>query len=280
MLKPLTEATGAWKPGLDRHADPLLALSAAWPKIVGDDIAQHSRPLAIEADTLLVVTRSSAWSQQLSFLAERVLASIDEHARVQGINRIRFRVGRLSHATSRRAPGLGTERGDALKKLPKRAPAETLEAALEHFRTDIAEARRAKSAAGFKECSRCGVPVPPKRETCQPCMQALWEEKTRKIAQLLYEAPWLGYSGISELVGYISERDFAAVRRRVLSGWWDRLTRAARNGTVSPDNRERFLASSYVLLKSGLEPEHISPAVVRNLLGDEIHNLIFGAVNE
>ncbi|GAC1498848.1 MAG: hypothetical protein NVS1B14_02030 [Vulcanimicrobiaceae bacterium] len=280
MLKPLTEATGAWKPGLDRHADPLLALSVAWPKIVGVDIAQHSRPLAIETDTLLVATRSSAWTQQLSFLAERVLASIAEHARVQGIKRIRFRVGRLSHATPRRAPGLGLEKGAAAKSRLKRPPAETLEGALESFRTDVAQARRAKAAAGFTDCRRCGIPVPPKCATCQPCTQALWEEKTRKIAQLLYEAPWLGYSGISDLVGYISERDFAAVRRRILSGWWDRLTRAARNGTVSPDKRERFLASSYVLLKSGLEPEHISPAVVRNLLGDEIHNLIFGTVNE
>ena len=34
--------------------------------------------------------------------------------------------------------------------------------------------------------------------------------------------------------------------------------------------RERQIASSYVLLQSGLEPDRITPAVVRNLLGDEL----------
>ena len=36
------------------------------------------------------------------------------------------------------------------------------------------------------------------------------------------------------------------------------------------------MASSYLLLKTGWEPERITPTIVRNELTDEIHDLIYG----
>ena len=45
--------------------------------------------------------------------------------------------------------------------------------------------------------------------------------------------------------------------------------------TLSRDGRERLVASSYVLLRSKLPPEEIMPATVRNVLGDELHELLY-----
>ena len=45
---------------------------------------------------------------------------------------------------------------------------------------------------------------------------------------------------------------------------------------VARDGRERLVASSYVLLQSKLAPEAIMPATVRNILGDELHDLLYG----
>ena len=83
-----------WAP--DARGDgPLPLLEAAWTEIVGSGIAQNSYPARIAGETLLVVTRSSAWSHQLSFLAQEILRLVAARAPDAGIERLRFRVGPL-----------------------------------------------------------------------------------------------------------------------------------------------------------------------------------------
>ena len=67
-------------------------LASRWMEIVGPQMAQHARPVAIQGTTLIVATRSSAWSQQLGFLLEeRILGEVK--AAGGDIARIRSRVG-------------------------------------------------------------------------------------------------------------------------------------------------------------------------------------------
>lgn len=277
-LKSLKDATESWTPSIDAYAEPLVALTAAWPAIVGKDIAKHSRPHEINGDTLLIATRSSAWTQQLSFLSETVLRRVAEHVHVGGISKIRFRVGKVGGAPAR--PAAATKRTAPRAAASATPPATTLEEAIERFRTGVTAAQRAKSAAGWKECKRCGVHIARRGSAlCLPCEQAESESKARKVARLLFEAPWLGYAGTSALVEGLSQAEYDSIRRRVLARWWETLGRAARAGKLARGERERLIASSYVILKSGLDPERITPAVVRNLLGDELHGLIYGIVN-
>jgi hypothetical protein len=53
------------------------------------------------------------------------------------------------------------------------------------------------------------------------------------------------------------------------------LERARVAGHLSRDGRERLVASSYVLLRSKISPEEIMPATVRNVLGEELHELLY-----
>jgi hypothetical protein len=276
-LKPLKDATGSWSPAIDAQGEPLVALAAAWSSIVGKDIAQHSRPIEINGDTLIIATRSSAWTQQLSFLGDHVLRSIGETVHIGGITKIRFRVGRLGNATGSRPHTVLKARAATKKHASERPDAASLDEVLANFKADVTAAKRAKSGAAWKECLRCGVPVPRDGSShCLPCAQAETDAKVRKVARLLFEAPWLGYAGIAALVTKLPEREYESIRHRVLARWWETLSRATRLGTLSKSGRERLIASSYVILKSGLDPEDISPAVVRNLLGDDLHDLIYG----
>ena len=248
-LRPLKDATVQWAPAAVTHADPLVALTAAWPAIVGKDIAQHSRPLEIAGDTLLVATRSSAWTQQLSFLGDHVLREIAEHVRIEGIGKIRFRVGKLGAAGASRPQGTAAKRPARLAERP-RSSAATLEEAIERFRTAVSAAQRAKSAAGWKECKRCGVHIARRGlALCLPCELAESESKGRKVARLLFEAPWLGHAGISALVEDLTKTEYESIRLRVLAQWWERLVRAQRSGKLARGGRERLIASSYVILK-------------------------------
>lgn len=275
MLKPLAQALAEWTPQQRDGGEPFSRAMAAWPEIVGRDVARHSQPVQLSGDTLIVTTRSSAWSEQLSFLAERILASLRERFGLEQVRRLRFRVGKVS-----RRPAPRVVRG-AIVSPGRRAPrvrsvAATAQDAIEHFRTAVSRTQRAKAAAGWKECSRCASLVPPGASaTCTLCSVKSAQERERLVARLLFEVPWLGFVGIAALVDGLGREEYETIRGQLLARWWERLARAGRNGRLSADRHERLIASSYVIVKSGFEPEEIAPATMRNVLGDEIFELLY-----
>ena len=48
----------------------------AWEKVVGEDIAKHSRPVKLDAGVLTVEAESTAWATQLRMLAATLLRNI------------------------------------------------------------------------------------------------------------------------------------------------------------------------------------------------------------
>ncbi len=276
MLK-LGEALGGWNPGVratDRALEPLVLVAAAWSEIVGPEVARNSHPSQIQRDTLLVTTRSSAWSQQLSFLTEQIVRGLVARLPDCGIERLRFRVGRLPAPSTRTRQRVEARLPD---NVPDRAPSEDAQQAMDRFRADATAAQRAKRAAGWNECGGCTAFITPDSGPfCLTCTNARDEERQRLVSRLLYEAPWLGYAGTAELIEDFKLAEYEAIRRRVLARWWEMLARTRATRKLSKDGRERLVASSFVILKSGLAPERIGPATVRNVLGDELHELFYG----
>ncbi len=80
--------------GGSRDAIPLVALTAAWPAVVGDAIARQAWPLRVARDgTLHVATASAAWAHELAFLGDEI------------IERLRARLGDEAPAKMRCAVG-------------------------------------------------------------------------------------------------------------------------------------------------------------------------------
>jgi hypothetical protein len=256
-------------------------LAAAWPEIVGEENARNSGPSQVQGDTLLITTTSSAWSHSLSFLTTGLLEKIAVRVPAAGIAKLRFRVGKIVRRAERSAPlrqaqgDRGVAQGGTSARGPL-APAQTATEALERFRGTVEEEQRAKRALGWKECEGCTALVDPASGAyCAPCRAARNEERKRRVSRLLYEAPWLGYAGTAKLVEGLSSGEYEGIRERLLRRWWDRLSRARMSGTVTRDNSERSLASSYVLLKTNIAPEKLALQTVRNELGDELFKLIY-----
>ena len=88
----------------------------------------------------------------------------------------------------------------------------------------------------------------------------------------MYDAPWLRYHGMAPLVGGLDRAEYETTRRRLLARWWQVLMRVRWTKRVTVV--ERRIASSYVLLQSELDPDRVTPAVVRNVLGDELAALL------
>lgn len=276
-MKPLSRALAAWEPSASLKEDPVSFLRAEWTAIVGEDVAANSRPAEISREALLVVTRSGAWSQQLAFLSEHIVASLRERTGIL-VERLRFRVGRVGQKGAS-AP-VQARRTARRRTREQRGTTPSLQAAFERFQADVAAAQRAKERAGWKECRRCGVRIHPSAQSfCAPCENARRQERDAHVARLLFEAPWLGYAGIVPLVEGLTPAEYEAVRRSLLRRWKDVLERVRRTGGAHLTTRDRMVASSYVLLKSELDPERIAPAVVRDLLGEELHEILYGSEN-
>ena len=65
-------------PGTDVPASAIdfLALVKNWKEITGETLSQHTRPLKVSRESLVVLTSHPAFSQQLSFLSKVILEKI------------------------------------------------------------------------------------------------------------------------------------------------------------------------------------------------------------
>ncbi len=273
-LEKMGDSLAGWVPRGLPAGDPLVAIRTAWGEIVGADTARAAQPVAIEGDTLVVLTNSSVWSHQLSFLSLEIIRSLRSLPAGRGLARIRFRVGArkvgpkaapVKKRTDPERPARGTAGG------PPASPEE----ALARFRARVERQRRVLLDAGWTACEVCGAATN-ETKRCAPCAGKDAEARGAATERLMFDAPWLGFNATAELVGGLALGEYESLRKRMLSRWWDVLVRARVRKAVSLNRREASIASSYLLLQTGWEPDRITPAVARNLLGDEIFGLVFG----
>lgn len=272
-MRKLATVLAGWTPE-NRPHDPLVLLEAAWPEMVGAEVARNSRPSRIADGTLVVVTRSSAWSNQLSFLADHVLRAVAARLPKSGIERLRFRVGRIADRSGPLPVRTQTRRARSAAERP--ATASSIEA-LRRFRDDVEARQQDRRKAGWNECAACGaLEVATPGAWCAACGVERAEARAGAAARLLFEAPWLGYAGTASLVAGLQLEEYERIRTGLLKHWWGRLAQARTAKQLSRDGSERLVASSYILLQSKLPPEEIMPATVRGILGDELHELLYG----
>ncbi len=274
-MKSLQESLAGWSPVAGAPAEPVLALGSRWTELVGAGVAAHSRPFKLERGVLTIVTGSSSWSQTLSFNSERILAAIAAIVPGAGVERLTFKVGKISDPRTRPASAETRPAGPRRRAEPFEPAADTA-TAVARFRARLEAFWRAKTAAGWNPCQRCGVPIAPDSgKQCGVCADARIGERTGAVMRLLYETPLIGYEGASEIVPGLSRKEFGAIRSRLLKRWWTILQRAVRAGALTRDGRERAIAQSYVMLKSGMTAERLAPATVRNELGEDLYALIY-----
>jgi predicted nucleic acid-binding Zn ribbon protein len=70
MLERIMKQRGWQKPAAEAK------VFGAWEKVVGADVAKHSRPLKLDAGVLTVEAESTAWATQLRLLAGNLLKRI------------------------------------------------------------------------------------------------------------------------------------------------------------------------------------------------------------
>ena len=77
-----------------------------WPEIVGPQMAKASEAQKVQAGTLVVTARSSAWNQELTFQRQTILRRYRERLGKEYIKDLRVTVGAVRGVS--RAPGIGS----------------------------------------------------------------------------------------------------------------------------------------------------------------------------
>jgi hypothetical protein len=205
----LGDALGEWKPLPGSGGDPLATIRAAWAGLVGEEVARAAQPVAIQGDALVVITSSSAWSHQLSFLTAGVLQAVRALPGCASIARLRFRVGTI-RVPGGRSAAARRPRARAAMAPVRSAPATAVEA-LASLRAAIERTRAAHVASGGTFCSGCAAAVDPGEALCRPCGQARERSRTEACERLLFDAPWLTPAEVIAMVPGLDEGAYDAI---------------------------------------------------------------------
>ncbi len=133
-----------------------------WPTIVGDVVAQQTRPISIRRGVLCVATASSVWAQNLSFERQRILAKLNAIL-PQPLTDIRFSGAQWSEVplvTSADRPlGQAHPSFTPVVNAPASPPIETAatpDRAFQHWQQHLQQQRQQ-----LPLCPQCQCPTPP-----------------------------------------------------------------------------------------------------------------------
>jgi len=151
-----------------------------WPDVVGPQLARASEVRTIQAGTLVVVTRSSAWTQELTFQKSAILRRFREKLGKEVVKDLRFSVGAVRgvQPSSLQAPPREELRrirlpAEEVAEISTAAQTEDpeLAQAIRRALTREAQLRLWHLEHGAKPCPRCGAAHRSAADLCPACRQ-------------------------------------------------------------------------------------------------------------
>ncbi|NMC81226.1 MAG: DUF721 domain-containing protein [Armatimonadetes bacterium] len=140
-----------------------------WERVVGETVAAATRAESIRDGVLWVVTKSSAWSHELSMMREELVKRLNAELGSEVVTDIRFSVKRLPKRETRKESVVA----------PPRALTEEEQAEVERavcnldspFRERLAKLIAADILRrdNTRPCPTCGGPVRPDEKECPYC---------------------------------------------------------------------------------------------------------------
>ncbi len=291
----LKDLLSGWKPkGAQRGsalADDLAAaaFAAAWAQAVGSDIARRSRPIRFRAGVLTVLTASSAWSDELSLHAPKILVALRRAYPQEALHKLRLLVasGRsnvLFDVARRRTEQQTGPTATSVRhtEQPQRHTHEDVPAVLKRLAAEQTALDAQRDRSGWKVCAACGRRYAPHAQpgrTCAVCSENQRRRIHASIERALMQAPWLSLAQVRRALPATTATAFDRTRSRLLARWQadvEAAERRVRRGAVSPE--DRVVAWSYLMLASGMAQRHLGRAVVEGMLGPVWTTVLFGDV--
>ena len=289
--RPLRALIKNWQPsnagGQPLRPDQALTqLMLAWTAAVGPQVAARSRPFRLQRGSLLVLTASSAWSDELSLLAPRILEALQHRCPEAGVRQLRFRVAggrsKLLFESSGKRNRAARDAFSAaaqvhLPATPQQPPqaedSADVQAIVAKLRALQEDLNRERDRSGWLICAQCGsrfFDARTRESLCGPCAQARRRALEVQIERALIQAPWLKFIDLASHVPRATRPVADRVRRNLLTRWESELhfaERRLRRGAIT--TQDRMLAWSYLMLLARLPQRSLGAAVVNDVLGSD-----------
>ena len=253
-----------------------------WSKIFDDGIVKYVKPVAIEHGVLLVSVENSSFRDQLKFLAEEIVDTINKNfgqdePLVKGIRIAKaFQVANMP--PEKKSPAqieksevkledviLTEEEIKKCKEQSEKISDSKLRETV--LNTLLAHARTVKFhlANGWHKCLKCDSLCPPKEIFCNACRIQEREVMVKALSRIFYDEPHLKtWEAQKILLGQMphmkSECSFDAVESARTS-LIQRIARRVRFGDEKSSDALKLVA-----LEKRLSPEKITPAIIKRTL--------------
>jgi Dna[CI] antecedent, DciA len=278
---------GSGSASLDEAA---AAFAAAWEKAVGAEVARRSRPTKFRNGVLTVLTASSAWSDELSLHAPRIMNVLQRAFPDERLLKLRFMV-----ASGRTKLLLDGERTRGREQVrPRTLPGPHANEPVDDRKAEDIGTTLARVAAmqhtldaerdraGWRMCASCERRFAPESSAAQVCAVCADGKRRRTLGAIeraLMHAPWLSLADVRQALPHTTATAYERTRQRLLARWQsdvDAAVRRLRRG--APSAEDRVVAWSFVMLQSGLPQRDIGRALVTDVLGRDWTSVLFGDV--
>lgn len=76
-----------------RRSNPRMVeiLAPLWPQVAGKPMARHSRPVAFEEGTLMLECDCTAWSAEMSRMAEEIRVQVNQYLGTAAVRKLKVR---------------------------------------------------------------------------------------------------------------------------------------------------------------------------------------------
>ena len=253
-----------------------------WEKLFDAGIVKYVKPVAIEHGVLLVHVENSSFKDQLKFLAEEIIDTINKNfgqdeLLVKGIRIAKaFQVANMPPEKKSSAKvekfeiklediTLTDEEIKRCKEQSEKISDPKLREAVLNTLLTHARVTKFHLANGWHKCSKCESLCPPKEIFCDACRIQERESMVKALFEIFYDEPqlktWEAQKILLEQMPHMkSECSFDAVESARTSLIQRIASRVRFGDEKSPD------ALKLVALERRLSPEKITPAIIKRTL--------------
>lgn len=260
-----------------------------WAKLVDENISAQVRPVTLERGTLFVAVKSSAFKDQLKFVAEEIIDAIND-AFAQGeplVKQIRianaFQVANLPHEEfvepAVEKPQVTFEQitlSDEEVKLCEARAAKISDDKLRRtvLQTLLTQARTQKFrlASGWHKCRRCDTLCEQEEIFCEACKIREREAMVEELFKIFYDEPQLKTLDAQKiLLERMPHMQRECSPAAVESARTSLIQKVAGRVKFGDENSPEVM--KLVMLEKRLPPDKLTPAIIRRTLIDLQFNL-------
>ncbi|MGI5875749.1 MAG: DUF721 domain-containing protein [Dethiobacteria bacterium] len=255
-----------------------------WPKIVGKQIVNYTRPLTIKERILWVEVTDSTWLYHLTMIKFRIIADFNAVVGQDLIKDIKF-INADFRAKKPSQTGAGGSQvkesklgEDKVTFLMAEKDKKKLDKALQHSPPFFQESlkkifqtcydrQRLKEKSGAKVCMNCKDYVwdYELKEGLCPCCYPIIEGWLGPLKVLYHREPWLCFSEVVSLYPSLDYNIYLLCKKKILAQYARRLSRMMERTDLDNNLRRKILgrlAQRYVMLVEEKNPEEIESELV------------------